>query len=209
MERWVNKVAVVSGASSGIGAAIAIDLLNAGVKVVGLARRKELTENLKSKVKSSVQKNLFALKCDVGSETDVKNAFQWIDTHLGGVDILVNNAGCIRITNIVDKDNTQMLKDVVDANIWGTVYCVREAFHSMKKRDVAGHVILMNSVLGHGVPYFVGTLSSFNIYPPAKHAVTAMTEVLRQEFQALGTKIKITVNYIILLHFVSLGNNLN
>lgn len=194
MERWSNKVAVVTGASSGIGASILVALANAGVKVVGLARRKDNIEALKSKVKSAFQKNVFAIKCDVGDEANVKSAFEWVDTHLGGVDILINNAGCIRITNIVDLDNTQKLRDVFDTNIWGTMFCVRESFQSMKKRNVAGHVVLMNSVLGHGIPYFVGSLPSFNVYPPAKHAITAMTEVLRQEFQALGTKIKITVN---------------
>lgn len=195
MDRWIGKVAVVTGASSGIGASIVVALANADVKVVGLARRKENIEALKSKIKSSFQKNLFAIKCDVGDEANVKSAFNWIDTHLGRVDILINNAGCIRETNIVDPDNTQKLKDVFDTNIWGTMFCVRESFQSMKKRG-DGHVVLMNSVLGHNIPYFVGNLSSFNVYPPAKHAVTAMTEVLRQEFQALGTKIKITVSVI-------------
>lgn len=194
MERWIGKVAVVTGASSGIGAQIVIDLVNVGVKVVGLARRVEKVNELKSKIKPEFQKNLSAQKCDVGDEANVKSVFSWIETHLGGVDIFVNNAGCIRVTNIIDKDNTQMLKDVLDTNLWGAVFCIREAFQLMKKRNVNGHVILMNSVLGHSIPFFVGSLPSFNIYPPAKHAITAMTEVLRQEFLALGTKIKITVN---------------
>lgn len=192
MERWVGKVAVVTGASSGIGAQLVVDLANAGIKVVGLARRAERIDELKSKIKPQYQKNLYKQKCDVGNEDEVKKAFEWIETHLGGVDIYVNNAGCIRVTNIVDKDNTQMMKDVLDANLWGAIFGVREAFHSMKRRSVAGHVILMNSVLGHSIPFFAG-LPSFNIYPPAKHAITAMTEVLRQEFINLGTKIKVTV----------------
>lgn len=193
MERWIGKVAVVTGASSGIGAATFVDLANAGVKVVGLARRIELIEALKSKVKPEFKKNVHALKCDVGNETNVKEIFGWIETNLGGVDIFINNAGCQRITNLVDKDNTEIITDVFNTNIWGTVFCVREAFHSMKNRNVAGHVVLLNSILGHSVPYFVGVLPSFNIYPMTKFGITAMTEILRQEFQAMGTKIKITV----------------
>lgn len=193
MNRWIGKVAIVTGASSGIGAQIAVDLANAGVKVVGCARRADRVNELKSKVKPEFKKNLFAQKCDVTDEANVKSVFAWIEKELGGVDICVNNAGCVRITNIVDADNTQQIKDVLDTNLWGSIYCIREAFQSMKKRKVNGHVILMNSILGHTVPFFVGLLPSFNIYPPAKHALTAMTEVLRQEFMAMGTKVKITV----------------
>lgn len=193
MERWVGKVAVVTGASSGIGAQLVVDLANAGLKVVGLARRAELIDGLRSKLKPQFQRNLFKHKCDVGNEAEVKKAFSWIESELGGVDIYVNNAGCIRVTNIVDQDNTQMLKDVLDANLWGAIYGVREAFKSMKQRKVDGHVVLMNSVLGHSIPFFQG-LPSFNIYPPAKFAITALTEVLRQEFINLGTKIKVTVS---------------
>lgn len=193
MERWIGKVAVVTGASAGIGSRLVIDLANLGVKVVGLARRADRIETLRSQVKSQFQKNFYSKKCDVGDEQSVKNVFAWIERELGGVDIYINNAGCIRVTNIVDKDNTQALKDVLDTNLWGTIYGVREAFQSMKNRKVDGHVVLMNSVLGHSVPFFQG-LPSFNAYPPAKHAVTALTEVLRQEFMSLGTKIKITVS---------------
>lgn len=194
MDRWLGKVAVVTGASSGIGAATVIDLVNAGLKVVGVARRQELVEGLRAKVKPAFKANLFAVKCDVGKEENVKETFAWIEANVGGVDILVNNAGCICTANLVDKDNTAQLKSVVDTNLWGTVFCVREAFQSMKARGVHGHVVLINSVLGQGVPYFVGVMPSFNIYPPTKYAVTAMTEVLRQEFQEQKTKIKVTVS---------------
>lgn len=193
MERWVNKVAVVTGASSGIGAQIAIDLANAGVKVVGCARRVERVEELKTKVKLEFRKNLYAFKCDVGNEESVKNVFAWIEENLGGVHIMINNAGCQRITNVVDKDNTQMLKDVVDTNLWGVVYGIREAFQSMKRHNIVdGHIVTINSVLGHGVLRLDG-FTSLNLYPPTKFAVTALTEIVRRELRDLGTKVKITV----------------
>jgi len=193
MDRWSNKVAVVTGASAGIGAAIVIDLVKAGMIVVGLARRVERVEELKSKIPATCAGKLHAFKCDLQQEEDVRAAFKWIEETLGGIDVLVNNAGIITQANLVDLDNTAKIKSVIDTNILGVVYCTREAFHSMKKRNVDGHVITINSIVGHGVPYTVTSpFPSFNIYPPTKFAVSAMTEVYRQEFQREKTKIKIT-----------------
>lgn len=194
MERWSGKIAVVTGASAGIGAVIAIDLAKAGCRVIGLARRPERVEALKECLPKTASGELHAFKCDVTSETDIKSAFQWIEDKFGGVDILINNAGIGGTKfNLVDKDNTEQIRSIVDTNIMGPALCTREAFQSMKKRQFDGHVIMINSVLGHNVPYLVMN-RSFNIYAPTKFALTAMTEILRQEFQLLKTKVKITVN---------------
>lgn len=196
MERWVGKLAVVTGASCGIGAQIAVDLANAGVTVVGLARRVERIEQLKTQVKPEFQKNFYALKCDVGVEESVKKAFAWIDQHLGGIHIMINNAGCVRQVNVVDADNTQMLKDVIDTNLWGVVFGTREAFQSMKRHNINdGHIVQINSVAGHYIITLPGAPSS-NMYQPSKYAVTALTEIVRRELRDLGTKVKITVTNV-------------
>lgn len=193
MDRWAGKVAVVTGSSAGIGAQVAVDLANAGMIVVGLARRAERVEALKSQTKGTIH----AIQCDVTSEADIKNAFKWIIDNLGGVDVLINNAGIVRMANLIDPDNTAIIKEVLDTNVMGVVLCTREAFQSMKSRNVDGHIIIINSIAGHTVPNMPGV--SFNIYAPSKHAVTAMTEVLRLELIKEGTKTKITV---ISSHFV-------
>lgn len=195
MERWIGKVAVVTGASSGIGRAIAIDLAKAGVNVVALARRKDRLDDLQEEISQDGKSaKLYPLKCDVMCEEEIKNAFEWIEKNLGGVDILVNNAGTLRSVNLVDENNTNAIKEVLDTNVLGVVLCTREAFQSMKRRGVNGHVVIINSILGYKVPYVIDKFGSFNIYPATKHALTAMTEVFRQEFQHLQTKVKITVN---------------
>lgn len=199
MDRWIGKVAVVTGASAGIGAAIVVDLVNAGMIVVGLARRKERVEELRSKISSDAKGSLYSIKCDVSNEEEILAAFSWIETKLGGVYVLINNAGIIRTCNLVDRGNTQDIRDILNTNVLGVVMCTREAFQSMKRRNVAGHVVMINSVSGHYVPYFVGTRDSLNIYQPSKHALTAMIEVLRQEFQSQGTQIKITVCELVIL----------
>ncbi|XP_023305096.2 farnesol dehydrogenase-like [Lucilia cuprina] len=192
MERWQNKVAVVTGASSGIGSAIVKDLLKAGVQVVGLARRKERVEELKESLPAEQKSLLTAIKCDVSNQQSVNEAFDEIIAKFGGVDILVNNAGCAKMGQLVSMD-VQDIQNVLQTNVMGIVYCTQRAFKSMKERNFDGHVVLINSVAGHNVfPGAMGNVPSTNIYSPSKFAVTAITEIYRQEFKGLGTKVKVT-----------------
>nr|XP_019527683.2 farnesol dehydrogenase-like [Aedes albopictus] len=207
MYRWAGKVAVVTGSSSGIGAATAKKLVQDGMVVVGLARRVERIEALKSDLDESIRHRLHAVKCDVTQEEDIRKSFQWIEKTLGGVDVLVNSAGIYRNTKLIDADNSTMIREVLNTNVLGLVLCTREAFQSMKKRSVDGHVIHINSEAGHktGLPHM-------NMYCASKFAVTALTDTLRQEFIAEDTKIKVTsispgmVRTDILPHFITSQN---
>lgn len=190
MERWNGKVAIVTGASSGIGAAIVVNLVNAGMRVIGLARRIERVDSLRDKLAKHSTGELHTFKCDVTSETDIKKLFEWVRQKFGGADVLVNNAGLGSRCNIVDANNTDHLRAVIDTNLLAVALCTREAFQSMQQRNVNGHIIIINSVAGHYIPN-IGR--SLGIYPASKHGCTAMTEVLRQEFQLFNSKTKITV----------------
>ena len=193
MDRWVGKVAVITGAGSGIGSAVAVDLAKAGVIAIGLDRCPERVKKLISKVPPTETGTLHALECDISKEEDVRKTFALIETQFGGIDIMINNAGILRPTTLLSKDNSEPIRKTIDTNLLGMVWCTREAFQSMKKREVDGHIILINSITGHNVPP-AGPMPSLNIYPCTKFAVTALTEVLRQELQTEGTtKTKITV----------------
>ncbi|XP_058834737.1 farnesol dehydrogenase-like [Topomyia yanbarensis] len=187
MDRWVGKVAVVTGSSSGIGAATAKALVNAGMIVVGLARRVERVEALKLELKQADRDRLHAIKCDVSKEEDILKTFKLVEEKFGGVDVLINNAGIVRDTKLIEAE-TQKVREVIDTNVMGLVLCSREAFKSMKKRSVDGHIVHINSVAGHLVPNF----ANLNIYPASKFAVTAITETMRQELRTEGTKVKVT-----------------
>ncbi|XP_013110836.1 farnesol dehydrogenase-like [Stomoxys calcitrans] len=192
MERWQNKVAVVTGASSGIGAAIAKDFVLAGLKVVALARRLQRMEEIKQSLPQDKQSQLSIMYCNVTDPANVDKVFDQIIDEFGGIDVLVNNAGCAKSGQLVDMD----LKDITNilhTNVLGVVHCTQRAFKSMKERNFAGHVIIVNSIAGHtvlaGLPMSVPNV---NIYSPTKFAVRAITEMYRQEFHGLGTKIKIS-----------------
>jgi len=96
MERWSGKIALVTGASAGIGAAITQELAKAGVKVFGLARRVEKIEELKKKA-GNVKGEIIPLKGDVAKEEEILAAFKVIKEKFGKIHILVNNAGIGRV----------------------------------------------------------------------------------------------------------------
>uniref|UniRef100_T1P8J9 Short chain dehydrogenase n=1 Tax=Musca domestica TaxID=7370 RepID=T1P8J9_MUSDO len=193
MEKWHNKIAVVTGASAGIGAACCKALVGNGMIVIGLARRSERVDELRQTWPDDKEKQsrLHSLKCDVRQESEVIAAFDKIVKDFGPIAVLINNAGVVRDTELVKENNTEDLRAIVDTNIMGVAYCTREAFKTMSKNtDGLGHVIIINSVVGHKVIHFEG--SSTNMYPASKHAVTAMTEVYRNEFLMHNTKLKVT-----------------
>lgn len=95
MERWNGRVAVVTGASSGIGAAVCTELVKCGMIVCGLARRKDKVEALRLSL-FGAEGQLNAIECDITKEEEVKRAYQWIEKTLGGIDLLINNAGVVR-----------------------------------------------------------------------------------------------------------------
>lgn len=190
MDRWNGKVAVVTGASSGIGAEIAKDLAKAGMITIGLARRVERVEQLKQQLPKEAANRLHAMKCDVSIETDIERTFQRIADTYGGVDVLVNNAGIVRQNNLLDLGTAADLRAVLDTNVTGLVLCSQWAYKSMVDRKVDGHIVHISSIAGHSVPNF----PKLNIYPGTKHAVRAITETMRHEMRDAGTKIKVTVS---------------
>ncbi|KAL3282664.1 hypothetical protein HHI36_005839 [Cryptolaemus montrouzieri] len=185
MDRWIGKVAVVTGASSGIGAAIAEHLVECGMKVVGLARRSERVEEMSKKL-TGKKGVLHGLKVDVSIPEEIIEAFEVIEKRFGPVHILVNNAGLLKYTSLMDGDYKQW-KETFDVNVMGLCVATKEAIQSMKRNNVDGHIIHINSVAGHVIPFHL-----LNVYPASKFAVTALTETLRVELVQSESKIKVT-----------------
>lgn len=109
---------------------------------------------------------------------------------------LINNGGVYTKALFTDENNMKELKTAIDNEILGNILCSRQAIKTMKTRDVNGHIVNINSIFGHKMNQAVpGNKPTNSLYPPMKHAITAVTECLRQELQYLQTSIKITVRW--------------
>lgn len=190
MDRWIGKTAVVTGASSGIGSGIAVGFANAGINVIGLARRTEAIEALKSQVTGTGC--ITGRRCDVSSPEEVAATFKWIGETFGCVHILVNNAGIFVTGGITDAGNDMISeKDIIailDTNLKGPILCARHAIASMICNKFDGHVININSIAGHYVPMS----SKFNVYTSSKYGITGFTAGLLNELADHKNKIKVT-----------------
>ncbi|XP_077284825.1 farnesol dehydrogenase-like [Arctopsyche grandis] len=184
MERWVGKIAVVTGASEGIGAAICKTLAEKGLIVVGLARRSEKIKELAV----TTNGKLHAVKCDLVVEDEIVKAFRYIEESFGGVDLLVNNAGVLSMSGLVEG-STKEWAQTLNTNVLALSICTKEALKSMRKRGDDGHVIHINSVAGHRI---LNSIDKLGMYAATKHGVTVLTEYLRAELRNKNSKIKIT-----------------
>ncbi|XP_012254449.2 farnesol dehydrogenase-like [Athalia rosae] len=188
LEHWEGKVVVVTGASSGIGAAISKRLVKSGLTVVGLARTISKLEAIEQSLAGAKGK-FYPVQADVSNDVAVRNAFVWIKTNLGNVDALVNNAGGAIVGNIVDLDASDY-RTTFDTNVLGLLYCTKEAFKIMKEKRTAGTIININSVVGHRIYDIPGL--ALNVYPATKYAVTAISETLQYEMAHADLNIRIT-----------------
>ncbi|KAJ8668092.1 hypothetical protein QAD02_009755 [Eretmocerus hayati] len=186
MERWGNKVAVVTGASSGIGLAISKALVSHGLIVVGLARRLAKMENEMKDVKGTGK--FYARECDITKEEEVVQALEWVKDTLGSFNILINNAGTLIFGKTEDTCVDEM-EHVVKLNILGLLYCTKYSITMMKETQTEAHIININSDLGHNVPPLASGIF-LNIYPPTKFAVRALSETWKNELS--NSKIRVT-----------------
>lgn len=177
-----GKVALVTGASSGIGEAIARMLAEHGAHVVGLARRSDRLAALRDSL--GPRARFTAIECDVRDTAAIVAAFERIRTATGGVDILVNNAGLGRDAPLM-SGATEHFREMLETNVLALAVCTREAVADMLRRGDDGHVIHVSSMAAHRVPQGGG------MYSATKYAVRSLLEGLRQELRACGSKIRV------------------
>jgi NADP-dependent 3-hydroxy acid dehydrogenase YdfG len=182
MERLRGKVALVTGASAGIGRAVAQMLAENGLRTAVWARRLDRLEELQRELPGA---ELFPLAVDLRDERQILDGFEKIRARWGGVDVLVNNAGLGHHTPLVSGE-TEKWRETLEVNVLGLCICTREAVTDMRRRGDDGHVVHVSSMAAHRVPPESG------VYSASKYAVRALTEALRQELRALGSKVRIS-----------------
>ncbi|MEO9319993.1 MAG: SDR family oxidoreductase [Nitrososphaera sp.] len=167
-----GKVALVTGASSGIGHATAMALARAGARIVAGARRVERLEELKAGV-TSAGGEILIQRLDV---TDRKDCQAFAAAALGrwaSIDILVNNAGLMPLS-FFKSLKVEEWDQMIDVNVKGVLYCTAAVLpHMLEKKS--GHIVNISSVAGRIV------FPAGGVYCATKHAVTALSEGLRQE----------------------------
>ncbi len=176
-----GKVALVTGASSGIGAAAAQALAKAGVTVALSARRVDRLEGLVAKIAGMGGKAL-AIPGDMAMEADAIRAVAETVSKLGRIDILINSAGIMESGGITNA-RTDIYRKVIDLNLMGTVYSCAAAVPHMLEQG-GGDVINVSSLAARKG----GPMTS--AYSASKHALNAMTDAMRQELG--GKNIRVT-----------------
>ncbi|EZA60098.1 Dehydrogenase/reductase SDR family member [Ooceraea biroi] len=188
MDRWEGKVVLVTGASAGIGAAIARELAKNGMKVIAVARRLEKLQELAANIKGEYKADIYPMQCDVQKEEDILRVFKWANEKLGGVDVLVNNAGVVYTDPIIES-STQHYQNIMNINVIAAAICSRELVKSIKQRNASGHIINISSIAGH---YAELITEPVNLYSASKYALTGMAASLRHEVAKSNLNIKVT-----------------
>ncbi|MBA4407781.1 alcohol dehydrogenase [bacterium] len=175
-----NKVVLITGASSGIGKAIARQLAEENCRLVLLARRIELLEHLNKELQLTDDKVLI-IKCDVGKKEEVASAYEKIKERFGGVDIAILNAGYGHEVT-VQNYNSRFAEDTFGANIFGIVYWVEQLLPRFIEKKEG--VIVGVSSLADNRGY-----SGSGFYCASKAAASIYLEGLRVELKHYGIKV--------------------
>ncbi len=184
MERWRGKVALVTGASSGIGRATALRLAREGMHLAICARRADRLRALAEELEAAGAAVL-SKTTDLRDERSIEALFAAVRERFGGVDVLVNNAGLGRAAPHT-RGATDDWREMLELNVLALCICTREAIRDMRARGDAGHVIHVASMAAHRVPPGSG------VYSATKYAVRSLTEGLRQELRELESNIRVS-----------------
>lgn len=173
-----NRVAVITGASVGIGRATALKMAEKGAKTVLLDINPETLERTRKEVEA-INPNVLAFVCDVSCEEQVNEVLSKAKEKFGPVDILVNNAALWRYVDTFLNVSTEIWKKHIDVNVMGTVYMTRAVLGDMITRQY-GRIINVASVAGY---YGNANMSH---YSATKGAVISFTQALAKEVADKG-----------------------
>ncbi|WP_199184851.1 SDR family oxidoreductase [Cryobacterium sp. M15] len=179
MQDLTAKIAVITGASSGIGAAAARLLVEEGAHVILVARRVERLQELAAELGDSAT----VMQVDVADAAAVTSMFATIKTRFGGVDLLFNNAG-LGINSPFESSDPDDWKSMIDVNLYGVLNCTQAAIPLMRGR--AGAMIC--SVSSVGGRYGAATWS---VYSATKYAVVGFHDALRKELGEEGIRVSV------------------
>lgn len=185
MREFKDKVAVITGAGSGIGLALADRLASVGMKLVladiEQAALGDAERDLKAKGRA-----VLAVRTDVSKAGDVENLANRAYETFGAVHVLCNNAG-VGLGGVLWEHAADDWEWVLGVNLWGVIHGIRAFVPRMLAQDTEGHIVNTASMAG------LVTSAHIGIYQASKHAVVALSESLRLELEASGSKLGASV----------------
>lgn len=178
----MKRIALITGATAGIGEATAEILAENGFNLILTGRRAERLEHLKAKLKNDTDCEAVILPFDIRDKESTEKAFLSLPEEWKNIDVLINNAGLAAGLATIDEGEIDDWERMIDTNIKGLLYITRLVTPIMVKRG-SGHIINLSSIAGKEA-YAMG-----NVYCASKHAVQALTQGMRIDLVKHGIKV--------------------
>jgi hypothetical protein len=178
----MEKIALVTGATAGIGKETAIMLARNGYNLIITGRRVNRLEDLKNHLESQYNVKVFPLSFDISKRQEVENAWAQLPEQWKQIDVLINNAGLALGLDFIYEGNVDDWEQMIDTNIKGLLYISRLVMPIMKERR-KGHIVNISSIAGKE------TYQRGNIYCATKHAVEAITKGMRIDLLPYNVKV--------------------
>jgi 3-hydroxy acid dehydrogenase / malonic semialdehyde reductase len=178
-----DRTVLITGASSGIGAACAQVFAEAGARLILAARRVDRLDPLKAQLIQQFGTDCLVMGVDVSDRAAVAIALESLPTEWQSIDLLINNAGLSRGLDKLYEGSIQDWEEMIDTNVKGLLYMTRAIVPGMVERG-RGHIINLGSIAGHE------TYPKGNVYCATKAAVRAISEGLKQDL--LGTSVRVS-----------------
>jgi NADP-dependent 3-hydroxy acid dehydrogenase YdfG len=176
------KLALVTGATSGIGRAVAINLAENNFNLIITGRRGDLLDALKREIEVKYKRDVLALNFDIRSNEAVEKAIDGLQERWRKIDILVNNAGLAVGLNQIQEGIVDDWERMIDTNIKGLLYITRKISPIMIERG-KGHIVNIGSIAGTQV------YENGNVYCASKHAVHALSQAMRADMLKHGIRV--------------------
>jgi len=177
-----NQIAYITGATSGFGKAIALNLAKNGYDIIITGRRKERLEALSEEIAKTTSAKVWVSSYDVRDGEAVAQAIDALPSSWQQIDVLINNAGLAAGLNPIQEGSLEDWNQMIDTNIKGLLYVTRKIAPLMVARN-SGHIINIGSIAGKEV------YPNGNVYCATKHAVDALTKAMRVDMLPHGIKV--------------------
>ena len=178
----MNKIALITGATAGIGEATALILAKNNFDVIITGRRKNLLNDLEKQIKETTKANVVSLNFDIRNKNEVEKNIDSLPENWKKIDVLINNAGLALGLNPIYSGNVDDWDTMIDTNVKGLLYISRKIMPIMIEQG-SGHIVNLCSIAGKEV------YPNGNIYCATKHAVDAITKAMRIDLNEFGIKV--------------------